>query len=58
MDTNTIKAKLILRAIDRYKKISPCGLGSLLDGFTNDSGQWLFWFNVGRNTHMITEGEL
>ena len=58
MDTNTIKAKLILRAIAKHGKIKPCGLGSLLDGFTNDSGQWLFWFNVGGNTHMITEGEL
>jgi len=59
MDTNTIKAKLILKAIDKYKKISPCGFEkTILDCFTNESGEWIFWFNVGKYTHVISEGEL
>ena len=59
MDTNTIKARLILRAIDKHKKISPCGAKrSILDCFTDDSGEWIFWYNVGRDTHIISEGEL
>ena len=59
MDTNTIKAKLILKAIDKYKKIAPCGSEkTILDCFTHDSGKWIFWFNVGKNTHILCEDDL
>ena len=59
MDTNTIKAKLILRAIAKHGKIKPCGLGSLLDGFSVDMDEKLvFWFNVGCDTHAVRECEI
>ena len=59
MDTNTIKAKLILRAIDRHRKISPCGdKHTILDCFTNESGEWMLWYNVGKFTHAILESEV
>jgi len=59
MDTNTIKAKLILRAIAKHGKIKPCGLGSLLDGFGYDGDDKLvFFYNVGAYTHATRETEL
>ena len=59
MDTNTIKAKLILKAIAKHGKIKPCGLGSLLDGFSCDAdGKLVFWFNIGANTHAVREREI
>ena len=59
MDTNTIKAKLILKAIEKHGKISPCGGDHLLDGFAEyEEVGWAFYYNVGRYTHAVIESEV
>ena len=60
MDTNTIKAKLILKAIEKHGKISPCGGDHLLDGFTKYEKcvGWFFYYNVKQNTYAISESEV
>ena len=59
MDTNTIKAKLILKAIEKHGKISPCGGDHLLDGFSEyEEVGWFFYYNVKQNTYAIVESEV
>ena len=59
MDTNTIKAKLILKAIEKHGKISPCGGDHLLDGFAEyEEVGWFFYYNVKQNTYAIAESEV
>jgi len=60
MTPTEIKTRLIKLAIERHGEIRPCGFSeTLLDGFGLDADERLvFWFNVGRNTHAIREGEI
>ena len=59
MDTNEIKAKLILKAIDRHGKIAPCSGGHLLDGFCEyQEAGWTFYYRVGNFTYEVSESEV
>ena len=44
------------KAVEQYGKISKCGNAKTWDDcFTDENGEVLFWFNVGKDTHMISE---
>ena len=57
METNEIKAKLILKAIDRHGKIYPVS-GVLLDGFSEYEDGWTFYYRVGNFTYEVSESEV
>ncbi len=50
-----LKNKLIDMAMDEYESILPCAdRKSLLDCFTVEKGELLFWFNTeDRSTHLL-----
>ena len=59
METNEIKAKLILKAIDRHGKIASCSGGHLLDGFCEyEEAGWTFYYRVGNFTYEVSESEV
>jgi len=50
------KVSLMRKAVEQYGKISKCGNAKTWDDcFTDENGEVLFWFNVGKDTHMISE---
>jgi len=51
------KVSLMRKAAEKYgDNISLCGpTKSWDDCFTIENGEILFWFNVGKDTHMISE---
>lgn len=52
-----VKQKLIERAIEKHKKIFPCGnIDSILDCFTVHDETLVFWFNTeDNNTRVLVE---
>ena len=58
MDTNTIKSKLILKAIEKHGKISPCGGEKLLDCFRLHDTGWTLYYNAGKYTYAVAESEV
>ncbi len=54
---NTLKQKMIQRALRKHKKIFPCSnKEELSDCFTEHKGQILFWYNTeDQTTHLITK---
>ena len=50
------KASLMRKAVEKYGNISFCGNAKTWDEcFTDENGEVMFWFNVGKDTHMISE---
>lgn len=44
------------KAVEKYGNISFCGNAKTWDEcFTDENGEVMFWFNVGKDTHMISE---
>jgi hypothetical protein len=54
---NNIKKKLINKAIQKYRKIFPCGnQKDISDCFTQIGNDILFWFNTeDESTHLLKE---
>ncbi|MDR0306502.1 MAG: hypothetical protein LBI42_06665 [Chitinispirillales bacterium] len=52
---NMLKIDMINQALNRYRKIFPCGdKAEFSDCFTVDSGKLLFWFNTeDKTTHVM-----
>lgn len=53
-----LKIKMLAIAIlkHRNKKVEPCGdLKSFSECFSQEKNKLLFWYNIGNDTHMITE---
>ena len=56
-DVLTQKRKLIKKAMDKHgEDIHPAGSNkTLMDSFTIDMGLYIFWFNKGKNTFILTQ---
>ena len=54
------KALLVKKALEAYRIITPCnGDPSFTDGFTQDAGYEIFWFNdLADSTHIVKVGEV
>jgi len=54
-----LKTNMINEALERYRKIFPCSnKEKILDCFTVDCDQLLFWFNTEDNTTRVLSAAL